>query len=37
MLTLSSHTSTPQPEPRENPVHTADVASRPTMVTLNDA
>jgi len=37
MLTLSSHTSTPQPEPRENPVHTADDAPRPAMLTLNDA
>jgi hypothetical protein len=37
MLTLSSHTSTPQPEPHENPVHTTDAASRPTMLTPNDA
>ena len=29
MLTLSSHTSAPQPEPRENPVHTINVASPP--------
>jgi hypothetical protein len=37
MLTLSSHTSTPQPELRENPVHTTDDAPRPAMLTLNDA
>ena len=37
MLTLSSHTSTPQPEPSENPVHTISVASPPTMLTLNGA
>jgi hypothetical protein len=37
MLTLSSHTTTPQPEPREKPVHTANVAPRPTMLMLNDA
>jgi hypothetical protein len=37
MHTLSSHTSTPQPEPRENPVLTVNDASRRTVLTLNDA
>jgi hypothetical protein len=37
MLTLSSHTSTPQPEPSENPVHTTNDAPRPAMLTPNDA
>jgi hypothetical protein len=35
MLTLSSHTSTPQPEPRENPVHTLNDATGPAMLTVN--
>jgi hypothetical protein len=37
MLTLSSHTSTPQPEPRENPVRTTNDAPCKTVLTVNDA
>ena len=37
MLTLSSHTSHPQPEPRENHVHTVNDATRPAVLTLNGA
>jgi hypothetical protein len=37
MPTLSSHTSTPQPEPRENPMHTVEDAPVKTVLTLNDA
>jgi hypothetical protein len=37
MLTLSSRTSTPQPEPRENPMPTAKDAPAKTVLTLNDA
>jgi hypothetical protein len=36
MLTVSSHTSDPQPEPRENPVHTVNDATSPAMHTVND-
>ena len=35
--TLSSHTSTPQPEPSENPVLTANDAPLKTVLTVNDA
>jgi hypothetical protein len=31
------HTSTPQPEPRENPALTVNGAPRKTVLTLNDA
>jgi hypothetical protein len=37
MHTLSSHTSTPQPEPSENPMLTVKDAPAETMLTLNDA
>ena len=37
MHTLSSHTSTPQPEPSENPAHTVKDAPAQTVLTLNDA
>ena len=37
MLTVSSHTSAPQPEPRENPMHTVEDAPAKTVLTLNDA
>jgi hypothetical protein len=35
MLTLSSHTSPPQPEPAKTPVLTANDATRPTVLILN--
>jgi len=37
MHTLSSHTSTPQPEPSRNPVLTANDAPPKTVLTVNDA
>ncbi len=35
MLKVSSHTSHPQPEPRETPAPTANDAPRPAMLTVN--
>jgi hypothetical protein len=37
MHTLSSHTSSPQPEPRKNPVLTVNDAPPKTVLTVNDA
>jgi hypothetical protein len=37
MHTLSSRTSSPQPEPRKNPVLTVNDAPRKTVLTVNDA
>jgi len=37
MLTLSSHTSHPQPKPRTKPVLTVNDATSPPVLTLNDA
>jgi hypothetical protein len=33
---VSSHTSHPQPEPRENPTLTVKDAPHPAMLTVND-
>jgi hypothetical protein len=35
MLTVSSHTSHPQPEPRETPTLIVNDAPRPAMLTVN--
>jgi hypothetical protein len=35
MLKVSSHTSRPQPEPRENGMLTVNDAPRPAMLTVN--
>jgi len=37
MLTLSSHTSHPQPKPRRNPMLTVNDATSPAMLTVNGA
>jgi hypothetical protein len=37
MLTLSSHTSHPQPKPSRKPILTVNDATSPAMPTLNDA
>jgi hypothetical protein len=35
MPTVSPHTSDPQPEPRGNPMLTANDATRPAVLTVN--
>jgi hypothetical protein len=35
MLKVSSHTSHPQPKPRENHMHTVNDARSPTVLTVN--
>jgi len=37
MLKVSSHTSRPQPKPRENSMHTVNDAPAPAMLTVNGA
>jgi len=37
MLTLSSHTSRPQPKPRTKPMLTVNDATSPAVLTLNGA
>jgi hypothetical protein len=37
MLKVSSHTSPPQPEPRENRMLTTNDAPRPTVLAVNGA